>query len=144
MIGFAPIAGIIADKFWFRWPLVWGFSFLLLGLLWLLYVAPTKNLWIYFPGLCAFCIALPFIMAPTLSLGMLSAPREQLGGAAGMMMSVRQLASTVGIAMMTAAYYSVGEEETRAFIATLVLAGGLAALGILLTVVLIRPKAADL
>jgi len=106
VVGLAPLAGLLADKFWYRLPLIFGFSLLFLGLLWLAIFAHRDSLWILMPGLAAFGLSLPFVMAPTLGLGLTAAPPEQLGGAAGMMMSVRQLASTLGVAMMTAIYYA--------------------------------------
>ena len=141
VIALAPIAGIIVDKFGFRGPLIGGFFFLMLGLIWLILVAHTGNLWIFLPGLCAFGMSLPFVMAPTLTCGLAAAPKEKMGGAAGMMMSVRQLASTMGVAMMTAAYYSV-EETTieKPFVATLVVSTAFAALGILFAFTLIRKQ----
>nr|MCH9703930.1 MFS transporter [Chlamydiota bacterium] len=111
VIALAPIAGYFVDRFGYRGPLIGGFTFLLAGLLWLCFVAHTGNLMIFLPGLCAFGMSLPFVMAPTLGLGIAAAPKEQLGSAAGMMMSVRQLASTMGVAVMTAAYWAVDDAK---------------------------------
>ncbi|MFN0065664.1 MAG: MFS transporter, partial [Chlamydiales bacterium] len=138
VIALAPIGGIIADRYWYRLPLMLGFVLLVCGFCWIIFTAKTELLWCYLPGLCSFGIALPFIMAPTLALGLSSVPAEQLGSAAGIMMSARQLASTIGIAIMTALYYS--QQPISGFVAISLFSLILSALGLFIVMLLVRQK----
>lgn len=137
VIALAPIGGIVADKFWYRVPLVGGFLLLLFGLGWMSLFVWKQNLWLYLPGFCAFGIALPFVMAPTLALGLSHIPAKHLGSAAGMMMSIRQLASTIGIAVMTALYYSMKKSDL-AFFSTTLFAFALTMVGLFLSLTFIK------
>jgi EmrB/QacA subfamily drug resistance transporter len=106
VIGMSPIGGYLADRYWFRGPLSLGYSLLLFSFSWMMYFYNSTTAWGYFPGLMAFAVGVAMIMSPTLALGLSTIRFHSLGSASAMMMAVRQLASTLGIAFMTATYYS--------------------------------------
>lgn len=100
----APLAGYLADHFTPRYPLLLGFSITILGLLWLLFTAGTKKLIMLLPGLIGYGCGLPLIMTPTFALALSQSLPQELGSAAGITTATRQLASTTGIALLTAIY----------------------------------------
>ena len=128
----APLGGYIADRFGPRIPLLTGFSILTFALFWLLFTAETKSILIFLPGLLGFGCGLPMIMSPTVALALTQVDPEKLGAATGITTSTRQLASTTGIALMSAVYqrtlYSTGS-NAEAFSAISLLAGLLAVAG---------------
>lgn len=109
VIAMSPIGGMLADRFWFRGPLCFGYCLLIFSFLWMMIFYQSTVVWNYFPGLLAFGIGVAMIMSPTLALGLSSIRFHSLGSASGIMMAIRQLASTLGIACMTATYYSTSK-----------------------------------
>jgi EmrB/QacA subfamily drug resistance transporter len=106
VIGMSPIGGFLADRFWFRGPLCFGYSLLIFAFIWMMTFYRSSTAWGYFPGLLAFGVGVAMIMSPTLALGLSTIRFHSLGSASAIMMAIRQLASTLGIACMTATYYS--------------------------------------
>lgn len=106
VIGMSPLGGILADRFWFRFPLSIGYCLLLFSFSWMICFHHTHNVLVYFPGLFAFGVGVAMIMSPTLALGLSTIRYHSMGSASGVMMAIRQLASSLGIAFMTATYYT--------------------------------------
>ena len=128
----APLGGYFADRCGPRLPLLLGFTILVFALFWLLFTAHSKQILILLPGLLGFGVSLPLIMSPTAAMALSEVNPEKLGAAAGISMATRQIASTVGMALMTALYLAVvksSKSHADAFSATSLLAGMLAIMG---------------
>lgn len=139
----APLGGYLGDRFGMRLPLLLGFSLLTGGLFWIMECVRTvKLLWLV-PGLFAFGSGIPLIFSPAIALALSQVAPEELGAASGITMESRQLASTVGLSLMTALYYTILQQtdsHSLACGAISLLAGCLALIGLLLTSVAIPRK----
>lgn len=128
----APLGGYFADRCGPRKPLLLGFMILVFALFWLLFTAHSKKILVLLPGLLGFGVSLPLIMSPTVALALSQVDPEKLGAAAGISTATRQIASTIGIALMTALYLGTvkaSNSHVEAFSAISLLAGVLGFIG---------------
>ncbi|NGX61974.1 MAG: Multidrug resistance protein Stp [Chlamydiae bacterium] len=102
----APLGGFVADRYGPRIPMLTGFSILTFALFWLLFTINVGSIPLMLPGLLGFGCGIPLIMSPTVALGLSQAPREKLGAASGITTETRQLAATIGIALLSSVYYT--------------------------------------
>ncbi len=139
----APLGGYFADKCGPRLPLLLGFIILAFALIWLFFTAQyAKSFFILLPGLLGFGFSLPMIMSPTVALALSQADPEKLGAASGITTATRQIASTTGIALMTAVYLGAEKalgSHVEAFAATSLLAAIFALLGFATAFFLVKP-----
>jgi EmrB/QacA subfamily drug resistance transporter len=105
----APLGGFFSDRFGPRMPLLVGYLCLIFALFWLLFTVSSQEILILLPGLLAFGCGLPMVLSPAVAVALSQVDPEKLGAAAGISTEVRQLASTTGIAMMTAVYHMVSQ-----------------------------------
>lgn len=95
----APIAGLLADKLTPKWPISIGYilimtSFLTLG------TFSTPSLPCLLFALVAFGMGIPLIFTPSYSTAISSVPPEKRGIAMGMLITLRFLGGTVGLALI--------------------------------------------
>ena len=139
----APIGGMIADRVGYRIPLTIGFLLIIFSMVWLICFSGTKNVLVFLPGLLAFGSGMPMVMSPTIALGLSSVSAKKLGSASGLMMTMRQFASTIGLALMTAVYYSVHDRwqnYSYAFAAIAATALFFAIIGFIFTLLLVKKQ----
>ena len=137
----APLGGYFADRCGPRLPLLLGFVILVFALFWLLFTAHSKQILILLPGLLGFGVSLPLIMSPTVALALSQVDPEKLGAGAGISTATRQIASTIGIALMTALYLGTvkaSNSHVEAFSAISMLAGILAFIGFWVVFLIIK------
>ena len=137
----APLGGYFADRCGPRLPLLLGFIILVFALFWLLFTAHSRQILILLPGLLGFGVSLPLIMSPTVALALSQVDPEKLGAAAGISTATRQIASTIGIALMTALYLGTvkaSKSHVEAFSAISMLAGILAFIGFWVVFLMIK------
>ena len=105
----APMAGRLSDKLGSRWLISLGLLLLALGIGWMAGLTPFQAG--VSPSTSALSLMLPFVIAglgiglaiaPTTSAVMATAPRERIGNASGVLSTVRQLGSVMGIAVLGA------------------------------------------
>ncbi|NGX54270.1 MAG: Multidrug resistance protein Stp [Chlamydiae bacterium] len=140
---FAPIGGYLADRFGFRLPMSLGFLCLIFSLLWLTIFSSQGTIAILLPGLIPFGCGVTMILSPGFAAALSHVSPEKLGSASGMTTSLRQLAATVGIALMSGIYYTVyanTQSFQTAFKVVSLFAAGLSFLGLLLVFFLFRQK----
>lgn len=128
----APLAGYISDRIGPKKPMLIGFAILTFGLFWLMFTANTTSLPILLPGLFSFGTGIPLIMSPAVALALSQSPPPKLGVASGISIAVRQLASTFGIAFLTAISHSTlvkTGSHVAAFAAISVVAGWFSLMG---------------
>ncbi len=139
----APLGGMYSDHYGPRPPTLLGFAILTFALFWLLFTASMHSILWMLPGLLSFGFGIPLIMSPTVALALTQVPREKLGAASGVSTEIRQLASTIGIAIMTAVYHSTVKatgSNLMGFSAISLLACILAILGFLAAFLMIKKK----
>lgn len=136
----APAAGLFSDRFGARLPLLTGFFLLSLSILWLTVTISWGGLWLLLPGLFGFGCAIPMVLSPTFVLAIESSKSERLGAVSAISTKTSQLASTVGMALMTAVYYGVTDSNAAGFIAISLLAVVLALAGWLLVFFNVKKK----
>lgn len=106
----SPIAGIIADRFNARLPVLVGFILLMFSLMWFVFFSNTNQVTMMLPGLLSFGCGIPCILSPAFAASMLNVASAQMGTASAITSTVRQLASTLGMATMTALFYELAED----------------------------------
>lgn len=137
----APLGGLWTQKVGPKIPMVTGFLFLISSLAWIHHFSATKALLPLVPGLLAFGIGIPLIFSPAFATAMTHISPRLLGAASGMITLTRQLGSTLGIALMTALFYSIYQTTSSyraAFSSTLFLSIAFAAAGLLCTLFTVK------
>ncbi len=138
----APLGGILSQRVGPKMPMVAGFLLLIFSFTWihLFSASPLPQL---IPGLLAFGCGIPLIFSPAFATAMTHIQPKHLGLAAGMITLFRQLAATIGIALMTAIFQSIylaTGSYPQAFSATLGLSGVFSLLGLFITLFGIKRK----
>jgi MFS family permease len=140
----AVCGGILADRKGSRWPIIVGFCLLLVSLLWINYFSDPGRTRYLFPGLIAFGCGIPLIFSPAFAAAMTDVEVNKFGPASSMITMSRQLAATIGIALMTALFESVlahTDSYASAFSATLFLGIGFACIGLIIAVRFVKKAA---
>ena len=105
----APFAGRLSDKLGSRWLICAGLLLMALGIAWMAGLTPIQGG--LTPGTRALSLILPFIVsglgiglavAPTTAAVMATAPMDRVGNASGVLSTMRQLGSVMGIAVLGA------------------------------------------
>ncbi len=98
----APISGRLSDRIGSRWLLFFGMAFAALGIYLMSHLTPTEP-WQHLMAPLAVCgLGMGLVMAPTTSAVMASAPMERSGQAAGVLTTMRQVGSVLGISVIGA------------------------------------------
>lgn len=138
----APLAGVLADRFGAKLPMTIGYSLVIFGLAWVALTALRKSVTLLVPGLAGFGLGIPMIFSPAIALALSHVPADKLGASSGITNAARQLAATIGLALMTACFQAINEKThspEAAFTAVSFLAAFFAISG-MLAVQLIIPK----
>jgi MFS family permease len=94
----AAPSGRIADRFGARWPALGGQALATLAMLWIGFASAWDSYGWLVPGLVLWGVALPFCFLPVQREIMNAVPVEQQGQAGGIIVTVRLLGGTIGIA----------------------------------------------
>ena len=105
----APIAGMLSDRLGSKWIVAAGMFLLAFGLAWMAGLIPgvekihpaTTSGSLLVPFLIS-GIGIGFAVAPVTSAVMATAPRERVGNASGVLSTMRQVGSLMGIAILGA------------------------------------------
>lgn len=137
---FAPLAGFWADKIGPKIPILFGYGFLIFSLLWFTFFPSTKNVLLLLPGLLPFGCGIPLIMSPSFPAALSHVPSAKLGTASALVTTLRQFASTLGIALMSAIFYGVAQSSgfKASFSAISFLAALLAMIGMLFALLFLK------
>jgi EmrB/QacA subfamily drug resistance transporter len=135
MLLIAPTGGILTDRIGPRASTVAGMVMLVVSLLALGMLAPNVQYSWLVPGLVVFGTGVGLVTVSTSTAGMRDARTEELGEAAGLLATARQVGGTLGLAVMTAVYSAVAsgsatpESIGSGLGAALLVAAGLSATG---------------
>ncbi len=98
----APLSGRLSDTIGSRWLLFFGMAFTALGIYLMSHLTATEP-WQHLMAPLAVCgLGMGLVMAPTTSAVMASAPIERSGQAAGILATMRQVGSVLGISVIGA------------------------------------------
>ncbi len=98
----APLSGRVSDRIGSRWLLFFGMAFSALGIYLMSDLTATEQ-WQHLMAPLSVCgLGMGMVMAPTTSAVMASAPMERSGQAAGILATMRQVGSVLGISVMGA------------------------------------------
>jgi EmrB/QacA subfamily drug resistance transporter len=96
---FSPLGGYLSDKVGPKLPIFLGYACIIASFFWL-GVFSTPSLLVLFCASLLFGIGLPLILTPSYSSAMSAVPSNQLGVAFGMVATLRNLAATMGLALI--------------------------------------------
>jgi MFS family permease len=98
----APLSGRLSDRIGSRWLLFFGMLFTALGIYLMSNLTPTEE-WHNLVAPLSVCgLGMGLVMAPTTAAVMASAPMERSGQAAGILATMRQVGSVLGISVIGA------------------------------------------
>lgn len=140
----APTAGFWADRVGPRLPILTGFILLGFSFFWFALLPFSQTIFHLLPGLLCFGCGIPMILSPSFATALSEIPPKKLGTASALVTTIRQLASTIGIALMSAIFYGVGEKQGyhAGFSAISFLAAFLALFGLTFAIIYIKEKRA--
>ena len=105
----APVAGVLSDRLGSRWIVAAGMFLLAFGIAWMAGLTPLQDQ--VSPATTSTSLLLPFIVAgagiglgvaPVTAAVMATAPRDRVGNASGVLSTMRQVGSLIGIAVLGA------------------------------------------
>lgn len=95
----APLAGFLSDRFSPKLPIACGYLLLIFSFLSLGFFS-TPSLPGLMVALIAFSMGIPFIFTPSFSSAISSVPQQKTGVAMGMIITLRMLGGTIGLALI--------------------------------------------
>lgn len=101
----APLAGFLADRFTPRLPIQLGFILVTLSLAWLSLFF-EKSFTVMLPALLGMGVGIPMIFSPAFATSLKTITSDKLGSSSSFVMTIRQVAGTIALALMSAVFYS--------------------------------------
>jgi EmrB/QacA subfamily drug resistance transporter len=147
----APIAGKVSDRFGSRWLMGSGLTLLAVSLLIFSRLDTNSSFWDILPGLIVGGFGMALSMTPTAAAVMRAVPTDKAGVGSAVLNSMRQVGGSLGIAVIgaiVASYVSARPGTPEAlpqfvdgFQHALVVAAGIAVVGAVVAITLVRPHA---
>jgi MFS family permease len=147
----APIAGKVSDRFGSRWLMGAGLTLLAVSLLIFSRLDTNSSFWDILPGLIVGGFGMALSMTPTAAAVMRAVPTDKAGVGSAVLNSMRQVGGSLGIALIgaiVASYVSARPGTPEAlpqfvdgFQHALVVAAGIAVVGAVVAITLVRPHA---
>lgn len=110
MFFFAPIAGFLSDRYTPKLPIAIGYLCLIYSFIWLGFFS-TPSLFSLLLSLTAFGAGIPLIFTPSYSSALASVPLQKSGVAMGVIVTLRMLGGTIGLALIQLFISSVERSE---------------------------------
>jgi EmrB/QacA subfamily drug resistance transporter len=114
IVGVAPVAGRLADRFGSRWLVGGGMTLLALMLFYYSQLGLNESFFVLLPALLIGGSGLALTMTPTTAAAMSSVPVDKAGVGSAVLNSMRQVGGSLGIAVMGAIIASSSAASLRA------------------------------
>jgi EmrB/QacA subfamily drug resistance transporter len=112
---FAPLAGFMVDRFGPRLPVMIGFALVLFSLIWLAWI-PKADLKLLLFALIPYGCGIPLIFTPSYTSSMNQVSEHKRGLAAGIISTLRQFSSTLGLALFGSFFYNIQNKKFADFL----------------------------
>ncbi len=117
VIIFSTLSGHLVDRYGPKLPISLGFLLVVAALAWFIYMpSPPSFVWLL-PLVLPFGCGVPLILIPSFTLSMQQIPTHRKGVALGINATLRQLSSTLGMAIFGMLFLSVQETKLGEFLA---------------------------
>ena len=103
----APLGGLLVDRFGPRLPVMTGFGFILFALTWFCTFASQAQIGLLMPALLTFGFGVAMIYTPSLVAIMNEVPSHKRGIVSGLIATLRQFSSSLGLALFTAIHSNI-------------------------------------
>ncbi len=149
IMGVAPVAGRLSDRFGSRWLITTGLTLLSIQLFYYSTLGQHANFWDLLPGMLLGGFGMSLAMTPTAAAVLRAVPTAKAGVGSATLNSMRQVGGALGIALMGAIMgHVVGDQRTpQAFVdgfsTTLRVSGLIALAGALIAAALVRHEPQD-
>ncbi len=144
----APLAGRMTDRVGARWLIGGGLGLVTASLYWLTTVTPSTTYSDIWPSFVLMGIGMALVMSPMSTAAMNAVAATKAGVASGILSMNRMVGGSLGVAVMGAVFAAVAPAGVRdpvafvdAFNSAMWVATGVAALGAVLAIALLRGKA---
>jgi MFS family permease len=107
----APLAGILVDRVGPRIPVVLGFACVTFSITWFVFFHASSNYAALMPILLPFGLGFPLIFTPSFVYMMTDVHQHRRGMASAFNNTTRQLAATLGIAIMGSLFFNIQNDE---------------------------------
>ena len=114
---FAPIAGLLFDRYGPRLPVISGLTLLTVGLCGMSVFALSTNYWLLIFGTIAVGIGLALTSAPVFTQAITTIDREHRGTATGLYNQIRQIGGAFGIAAIGATITNIDNRYFKKLLA---------------------------
>ncbi len=96
----APISGYLSDNFGPKWPIIGGFALSTFSFIWLIIFPFSEYKDISIIGLVLFGCSMSIVMTPAGTATLSSVPSVKRGEASGLYLTLRNIASTLSVALL--------------------------------------------
>jgi len=148
IIVLAPVAGKTSDRFGSRWLMTAGMILISAQLLYFSRLGVDASFWDLLPAFLVGGVGMALTMTPSAAAATRSVPVDKAGVGAAVLNASRQIGGSLGIALIGAiiAFEAGGQRTPEAFVdglqSALLVASGIAALGAVVALSLVRPHEA--
>ncbi|HXV33289.1 MAG TPA: MFS transporter, partial [Gaiellaceae bacterium] len=118
MVVVSPFAGRLVKTFGARLTMTFGLALGVVGLVILTQISASTGYWRLFPGLLAVGISLALVYAPMSAAAMAAMPKAKAGIASAGLAMNRILAGAIGLALVTAVFEGLENEELESELAS--------------------------
>jgi EmrB/QacA subfamily drug resistance transporter len=149
VMGVAPVAGKLSDRFGSRWLITGGLTLLSIQLFYYSSLGLGANFWNLLPGMVLGGFGMSMAMTPTAAAVLRAVPTAKAGVGSATLNSMRQVGGALGIALMGAimGHVIAGRRTPQAFVdgfsTTLRVSGLIALAGALIAAALVRAHARE-
>jgi EmrB/QacA subfamily drug resistance transporter len=151
IVAVAPLAGRLSDRIGPRWPMAVGLTLVASSLYWLTTLNVGTTYGDFWPSFVLMGLGMALVMSPMSTAAMNAVATTKAGVASGILSMSRMVGGTLGVAVLGAIFQAEAGAEAGApgagpaafvdaFASSMWVATGIVAVGVVLTIALIRPK----
>lgn len=116
IIGIAPLAGWMHDRFGLKGPTLIGVGMVLFCFLWFCMFNGIYSFWVFLPALLCFGSGMALVYTPLTSGALGNIPSNQRGAASGVLSTTRFLGASIGLALLGSIFGSIEDRIFKNFL----------------------------